>query len=405
MDHWTRGGPGRRRAGEGPRHALLAVPFALIALVTVVDVLAPPEVHLGPFLVAAPALTASFAGPRATALVGLVAVLAQVVVSLTRTTLTDLNHTFQITALILISVFVTFFAYLREQHERQVVQLRTVAEAAQQVVLRPLRERLGPLRVASVYLAAEAEARIGGDLYAAARTARGTRFIVGDVRGKGLAAVGDAALVLGAFRAAAHQEADLPALVAYLEGTVAPEPEPEAGGPDGRTGPGPAGVTAGTGGAPNADGADGAEGAEGAADDRGEAFITAAVLDVPDGEHVLHLVNCGHPPPLLLRGGTVTSVDVAEPAPPLGLAEFAPGGYGVQAFAFEPGDLLLLYTDGVIEARDGAGEFYPLAERLAARSGSGPRALLEALRTDLLAHVPGGHLGDDAALVAVARVP
>ncbi|MFJ6940682.1 PP2C family protein-serine/threonine phosphatase [Streptomyces sp. NPDC101132] len=368
MDHWTRGGRGRGRAGEGPRHALLAVPLALIAVVTVVDVLAPPEVHLGPFLAAAPALTASFAGPRATALVGLVAVLAQAVVSVTRTTLTDLNHTFQITALILISVIVTFFAYLREQHERQVVQLRTVAEAAQQVVLRPPRERLGPLRVASVYLAAEAEARIGGDLYAAARTARGTRFIVGDVRGKGLAAVGDAALVLGAFRAAAHQEADLPALVAYLEGTVAPEPEPDA------------------------------------ADDRGEAFITAAVLDVPDGEHVLHLVDCGHPPPLLLRGGTVTSLDVAEPAPPLGLAEFAPEGYGVQAFVFEPGDLLLLYTDGVIEARDEAGAFYPLADRLASWSGRSPRALLDALRADLLAHVPGGRLGDDAALVAVARV-
>ncbi|MFI8104443.1 PP2C family protein-serine/threonine phosphatase [Streptomyces sp. NPDC086023] len=400
MDHWTRGGPGRRRAGEGPRHALLAVPLALIALVTVVDILAPPEVHLGPFLAAAPALTASFAGPRATALVGLVAVLAQVVVSVARTTLTDLNHTFQITALILISVFVTFFAYLREQHERQVVQLRTVAEAAQQVVLRPPRERLGPLRVASVYLAAEAEARIGGDLYAAARTAQGTRFIVGDVRGKGLAAVGDAALVLGAFRAAAHQEADLPALVAYLEGTVAPEPEPEAGGADGRTGSGPAGVTEGEAGTQDAAGV---EGMDDAADDRGEAFITAAVLDVPDGEHVLHLVNCGHPPPLLLRGGTVTSVDVAEPAPPLGLAEFAPGGYGMQAFAFEPGDLLLLYTDGVIEARDAAGGFYPLADRLAAWSGSGPRALLDTLRADLLAHVPGGRLGDDAAMVAVER--
>ncbi|WP_436494299.1 hypothetical protein [Actinokineospora sp. HUAS TT18] len=40
------------------RAILMAVPFLLIATVTVVDVLAPPEVHLGPFLVAAPALTA-----------------------------------------------------------------------------------------------------------------------------------------------------------------------------------------------------------------------------------------------------------------------------------------------------------------------------------------------------------
>lgn len=34
--------------------------------------------------------------------------------------------------------------------------------------------------------------------------------------------------------------------------------------------------------------------------DQGESFITAAVLEIPDEEPVLHLVSCGHPPPLLL---------------------------------------------------------------------------------------------------------
>ncbi len=244
--------------------AQFAVPFALIAVVTVVDILAPPEVHLGPFLVAAPAVTASFAGPRMTGFVGLVAVLAQVVVATTRTSLTDLNHTFQIIALVMISVFVTFFAHLREVHEKELIQLRSVAETAQQVVLRPLPDRIGPLRVASVYLAAAAEAQIGGDLYAAARTATGTRLIIGDVRGKGLTAVGDAALVLGAFRAAAHQEAELPGLVDYLEAAVSADLD--------------------------------------GAGDEGESFVTAAVLDIPDDKPVLHLVSCGHPPPPRRRG-------------------------------------------------------------------------------------------------------
>ncbi|MEU7606629.1 SpoIIE family protein phosphatase, partial [Streptomyces sp. NPDC041003] len=256
-------------------HLQLAVPFALIALVTLVDVLAPPDVHLGPFLVAAPAVTASFAGPRMTGFVGLVAVLAQVVVATTRTSLTDLNHTFQIIALVMISVFVTFFAHLREVHEKELIQLRSVAETAQQVVLRPLRDRMGPLGLASVYLAAAAEARIGGDLYAAARTATGTRLIIGDVRGKGLEAVGDAALVLGAFRAAAHQEAELPGLVDYLEAAVSPDLD---GSED-----------------------DGTAGVAGVAGDDGESFVTAAVLEVPDGDPVLELVSCGHPPPLVLR--------------------------------------------------------------------------------------------------------
>ncbi|MFG2875389.1 PP2C family protein-serine/threonine phosphatase [Streptomyces sp. NPDC048337] len=358
------------------RHAQLAVPFALIALVTVVDVLAPRDVHLGPFLVAAPALTASFAGPRMTGFVGLVAVLAQSVVAAVRTTLTDLNHTFQIGALVMISVFVTFFAHLREVHEKELVQLRSVAETAQQVVLRPLRDRIGPLGVASVYLAAAAEAQIGGDLYAAARTARGTRLIVGDVRGKGLEAVGDAALVLGAFRAAAHREAGLPGLVDYLEGAVSPDVD---------------------------DGVD-----------RGESFITAAVLDVPDDEPVVHLVSCGHPPPLVLRrDGRVDPLDVEQPAPPLGLAGLVESSRGVglgappvtsQTFDFGEGEVLLLYTDGVLEARDRSGAFYPLAERAAAWSGLHPRVLLERLCEDLLAHATGNTLGDDAAMVAVERL-
>ncbi|MCX4529130.1 MULTISPECIES: PP2C family protein-serine/threonine phosphatase [unclassified Streptomyces] len=362
-----------------PRLALLSVPFALIAIVTVVDVLAPPDVHLGPFLVAAPAVTASFAGPWMTAFVGAVAVLAQSVVAIWRTTLTDLNHTFQIIALILISAFVTFFAHLREVHEEQLTQLRSVAEAAQQVVLRPLPARMGPLRVAAVYLAAEAEAQIGGDLYAAARTPDSTRLIIGDVRGKGLEAVGEAAIVLGAFRAAAHQEDDLPGLVAYLEAAVAADP----------------------------DGGEGREGLEGDGEDLappGEGFTTAAVIDIPDRGASLQLVSCGHPPPLLLRGGRVIPLEVDHPAPPLGLTQFVETGFGAQSFAFEPGDMVLLYTDGVIEARDKAGTFYPLPERAADWPDDGPDALLRHLCADLLGHATGGRLGDDAAMVAIERV-
>nr|WSX53054.1 serine/threonine-protein phosphatase [Streptomyces sp. NBC_00974] len=352
------------------RAVLLTVPFALIAAVTVVDVLAPSDVHLGPFLVAAPALTASFAGPRTTAFVGAVAVLAQVSVALARTSLTDLNHTFQIIALILISAFVTFFAHLRETHEEQLTRLRSVAVAAQQVVLRPLRDRMGPLRIASVYLAAEAEAQIGGDLYAAARTADSSRLIIGDVRGKGLEAVGDAAIVLGAFRAAAHLAADLPGLVAHLEAAVAADPDR---------------------------GADGSGKPE-------EGFTTAAVLDIPDGEPVLRLVSCGHPPPLLLRGGRVVPLLVDHPAPPLGLSELVDTGFAAQSFAFEPGDVVLLYTDGVSEARDASGAFFALQERAARWPGGGPDALLRHLCAALLAHTPGSRLGDDAAMVAIERV-
>ncbi|GHF28660.1 hypothetical protein GCM10010218_07250 [Streptomyces mashuensis] len=357
-----------RRLPRRPGDVLLVVPLLIVVAVTVVDVLAPPDVHLGPFLAAAPAVTASFRGPRMTAFIGFVAVVAQTVVAVSRTRLDDLNHTLQITALVLISAIVTLFSHHREQRERQMVQLRSVAEAAQGVLLRALPRRLGPLRVASVYLAAEAEARIGGDLYAVVRTDRGSRFLIGDVRGKGLDAVGEAALVLGAFRAAAHRQAGLPALVAHLDGAVASD----LSDPGTRR--------------------------------QAETFVTAAVAEVPDGDPVLHLVSCGHPPPLLLRSGRVTALEVERPGLPLGLAEFAGGGFAVESFAFAPGDVVLLYTDGVVEARDAAGTFYPLAERVAARAGTAPQDLLHFLCKDLLAH-SGGTLGDDAAMVAVQRLP
>ncbi|WP_030800498.1 hypothetical protein [Streptomyces sp. NRRL S-337] len=88
----------------------------------------------------------------------------------------------------------TFFAYRRERHEREPTQLRSVAEATQGVLPRPPPEHLGPLCIASVCLAAEAEAQTGGDPYAVARTAQGTRILIGDVQGKGLEAIGRAAL-------------------------------------------------------------------------------------------------------------------------------------------------------------------------------------------------------------------
>lgn len=346
-------------------HAQLAVPFALIAVVTTVDVLAPPEVHLGPFLAAAPAVTASFAGPRMTGFVGLVAVLAQVVVATTRTSLTDLNHTFQIIALVMISVFATFFAHLREVHEKEVTQLRSVAETAQEVVLRPLPDRIGPLGVASVYLAAAAEAQIGGDLYAAARTATGTRLIIGDVRGKGLAAVGDAALVLGAFRPPPTRR---PGCRAWWT-TWRPRS------PRTWTAPGTR-----------------------------ASFVTAAVLEIPDAEPVVHVVSCGHPPPLLvLRAGGAEQLEVDRPAPPLGLAGLVASPVTAQTFAFTEGDVLLLYTDGVLEARDRVGAFYPLARRVGAWPGLRPQALLDRVCEDLLAHAAGNTLDDDAAMVAIER--
>ncbi|MCC9309830.1 serine/threonine-protein phosphatase [Kitasatospora sp. RB6PN24] len=367
-----------RRSGR----ALVCLPLGLILVITVVDILSPPSIHLGPLLVVAPALTASFAGARLTALVSAIAVAALFLIGVLHGGLTTSNHESQIVALVVVSALVVAFRALRERHARELTQVRSVSETAQRVLLRPLPTRIGPLRIASIYLAAEAEAQIGGDLYAASRTVNGTRLIVGDVRGKGLTSLGEAALLLGAFRAAAHLQASLPELAAYLDGSVSWDLAAAADGdpPDEDETSGPV------------------------VHDAAESFITAVILDIPDDGSQIQIINCGHPPPLLLHHGRVATLEVRRPAPPLGLGGLLETQYQADSFPFSPSDRLLLYTDGVIEARDEARSFYPLTERIRAWTSERPAALLQHLHRDLLEHA-GGRLGDDAAMVAVERVP
>ncbi|MER6427466.1 PP2C family protein-serine/threonine phosphatase [Streptomyces sp900105245] len=362
----------RRARHLGHVPALLVIPLGLIVATCVVDVLAPPHIHLGPLLVAAPAITVAFAGARVTALMGALAVTAQVLIGVLRGTLTTANVQAQIAALLVVSAVCVSVCMVRDRRERQLHQVRSVAEAAQSVLLRPLPAHAGPLRIAGLYMPAEEEADLGGDLYAAARTDHhSTRLLIGDVRGNGLGAISNAALLLGAFRAAAHRQATLPRLAIHLDAafrwdTSQWRPEEEQ--------------------------------------DTDEDFATAILLDIPDRDPVVHLVNCGHPPPLLLRGTRVTTLTPEVTHLPIGFGErFGFAAYDVQTFPFEVGDLLILYTDGVIEARDADGLFYPFAARAPEWSEDNPDAFLRHLRDDLKTHVHG-HLDDDAAVVAVRRL-
>lgn len=69
------------------------------------------------------------------------------------------------------------------------------------------------------------------------------------------------------------------------------------------------------------------------------------------------------------------------------------------------GDRLLLYTDGVSEARDRGNEFFPLAHAME-RIGTGttPQEFLEELHQALLRHTEG-RLTDDVAMILIDRVP
>ena len=71
---------------------------------------------------------------------------------------------------------------------------------------------------------------------------------------------------------------------------------------------------------------------------------------------------------------------------------------------FRPGDLLLLYTDGVTETRDADGDFYPLHERIRSWTSLPPSDLLDRLHQDLVSY-SDGHLDDDIAALAACRLP
>ncbi|MET9074770.1 PP2C family protein-serine/threonine phosphatase [Streptomyces sp. NPDC004232] len=356
-----------QRAGRG----LLVIALALIVAITVTDIGIGTSVHLGPLLVIAPTLTASFAGPRLTALVGALAQAALVIISVFHGGLTTTNHVAQLIALAVLSALVVFITYVRERRARELSRVRSVAETAQWILLRPPPRRIGPLRVAWLYLAAEEEAQIGGDLLAVARADHPcTRVLIGDVRGHGLASIGEASVVMGAFREGAHRYDTLPELVTAVEDSVCRNLEEVAD----------------------------------TAHDVDEHFITAIMVDIPDQGPQAELLNCGHPPPLLVRGDQVTVLYSRRPAPPLGLCALCVRKDSTDPFTLEPGDMLLLYTDGVIEARSPAGAFYPLAERVAAFPPSSPDALLHHIHRDLLAHT-GGRLTDDAAFLIIERTP
>ena len=198
----------------------------------------------------------------------------------------------------------------------------------------------------------------GGDSFDYAVDADTAKFAVFDAMGHGLNAGLLATVAIGAYRNSRRQGLDLPGSVASVDAALA-----------------------------TAFG--------------GEQFVTAvlAELELASGRLTWHCA--GHPPPLLLRGGKVVKILKTDPALPLGLGD-APS---INGESLEPGDRLLVFTDGVIEARSVDGELFGverLADLVARQDAAGQPApeTMRRLMHAILAH-QSGNLQDDATTMLV----
>jgi serine phosphatase RsbU (regulator of sigma subunit) len=298
-----------------------------------------------------------------------------------------------VTCAVFFAVGTGLILHVRAGLLREIRQIRKVAGAAQSVLLRPLPPRIDGLNVAAAQVSADRGASVGGDLYEVIATEHGVRVIMGDVRGHGLGAIGTVAAVLGSFREAVYDEPELDRVLRRLERALARHLRERARAEHPASGLDTDSPVA-------------------------EEFVTLLLLEIRcDG--AVYAVNCGHPWPYLLRGhaeptgvrGRVERLSCAEPLPPLGPfplpAELPVLRYG----QLLPGEGLFLHTDGVEDARDAQGRFFPLRAALteAVRvQPLAPQAVLSAVFGQVLSHT-GGMPADDIALLVLRndrrRVP
>jgi serine phosphatase RsbU (regulator of sigma subunit) len=133
-------------------------------------------------------------------------------------------------------------------------------------------------------------------------------------------------------------------------------------------------------------------------------FVTALLAQLEVASGALRWSSAGHPGPMLLRRGRVVKTLEVAPSPPLGLRlTDRPPAVGRESL--EPGDLLLLYTDGLTEARRPGGDLFTVErlgefiEREAARGQPAPETLRQ-LREAIIERGAGA-LRDDATALLV----
>jgi phosphoserine phosphatase RsbU/P len=327
--------------------------LALDAAIAVTAILIGQRLNLADLLAAGPLLACARCCGRTTAVVAIYAIGLCAIVTLVIGESNAASAGYRFAIVGGAGIFAVFAAVVRSR--REIVLIR-ISERVQRAILRPLPAELGGVAFASHYQSATTQALVGGDLYDITMTQFGLRFIIGDVKGKGIDAVGRCAAVLAAFRELAFGEPDLIGLAEAMDARLSRDMQIED-------------------------------------------FVTVMLAEFTPG-HV-RLVNCGQHPPVKLAAGDESLQVMVPPQyePPLGLHPHP----ACQNIAFGPGDRLLFYTDGLVESRDRAGRFFALDAKVAAALAAPD--LNTALRrvVGLLLEHAGDGLADDVLLVLGER--
>ena len=133
------------------------------------------------------------------------------------------------------------------------------------------------------------------------------------------------------------------------------------------------------------------------------ATLFFGILDPETGE--VNYVNGGHPPPLIVNSKGQVTHRLTLTAPPVGV--FPDVEFGIEQAQLDPGDTLLMFTDGIVEAKNAADEVFS-DERLETLLASAPRSaenLLDSIEQAVREHAGEAAQSDDITLLALRREP
>jgi PAS domain S-box-containing protein len=244
------------------------------------------------------------------------------------------------------------------ENARLYTERSRIASALQQSLLPPELPEIPGFRLATLYRPAGEENEVGGDFYDAFAIPGGWMLVVGDVEGRGAEAAALTSLSRYTLRTAGKLLGDPTAALAELNAALRERSRLSL-------------VT-----------------------------VCCVVLYERDSDAEAQVVLAGHPPALHLRGGVPSPVGTF--APLLGVYDKA--DWEAVTLVLQPGDQLVLYTDGVI---DTVGEHERFGEARLAEALTGAQSAVDSVRRiqEAVSGFAQGAQVDDTAVLAVERVP